>query len=572
MPESILHSPFNEVAALLVLAALLGFVGTLLRQPLIVSFIAVGLVAGPGVLDIVRSDEQIELLSELGIAVLLFLVGIKLDVKLIRSLGRTALVAGIVQIVVTTAVGYAVALALGLAALPALYVAVALTFSSTIIVVKLLSDRREIESLHGQVALGLLIVQDLVVVLAMIVLSAVGIGSGEASGNSALFRIVGGGAAVLAFVFLFVRFIADPLTARLARAPELLICFAIAQTALFAAIGEAVGFGRELGGLLAGVSLASTQYREAISSRLAPVRDFLLLFFFIALGSRIELETLAAHAPVALVLSVFVLAGKPLIMLLIMAPMGFDKRTAFLAGVSIAQISEFSLILVAMGATLGHIGGDVLGLVTLVALVTIAASTYMMARSHRLYASCEPLLGPFDRIASRSARSRAASPVGEAADVIIFGLGRFGAAIAARLRRRGARVLGVDFNPAVIERWRSLGFDAQYGDSTDAEFIATLPLQTVNWAVSTVPTYAPGITYDDPRIALCRALRLARYAGHIAVTTHHAADVDGLKLAGADLVLEPFQDAADQAVDLITSGASPTRVRNDYDEAQELGG
>ena len=173
-----MQSPFMEIAALLVLAAAIGFVGILLRQPLIVSFIAVGLIAGPSVLDIVHSEDKIGLLSELGIAVLLFLVGIKLDVKLIRSLGPVSLLTGLGQVAFTSVFGYAIGLALGLGPVTSLYVAVALTFSSTIIIVKLLSDKREIDSLHGQIALGFLIVQDVVVVLAMIVLSAIGIGAG----------------------------------------------------------------------------------------------------------------------------------------------------------------------------------------------------------------------------------------------------------------------------------------------------------------------------------------------------------------------------------------------------------
>jgi Kef-type K+ transport system membrane component KefB len=169
--------PFAEIALLLALAAAIGLAGTLLRQPLIVSFIAAGLIAGPSALDLVHSDAQIELLAELGIALLLFLVGIKLDVKLIRSLGTVSLMTGLGQVAFTSVFGYLIGLALGLDHLTSIYVAVALTFSSTIIVVKLLSDKREIDSLHGQIALGFLIVQDLVVVLAMIVLSAIGIGA-----------------------------------------------------------------------------------------------------------------------------------------------------------------------------------------------------------------------------------------------------------------------------------------------------------------------------------------------------------------------------------------------------------
>jgi hypothetical protein len=202
---------------------------------------------------------------------------------------------------------------------------------------------------------------------------------------------------MVALVVLFVRYVANPLTERLARAPELLVIFAIAQAAIFAAIGDLVGLGKEVGGLLAGVSLASTPYRETIAARLAPLRDFLLLFFFIALGATLDLSLLGAHVTGAIVFSLFVLIGNPLIVLAIMGAMGYRKRTGFLAGLTVAQISEFSLIFVAMGVSLGHVGQDALGLVTMVGLVTIAASTYMITYSHQLYALFEPLLGIFER-------------------------------------------------------------------------------------------------------------------------------------------------------------------------------
>ncbi|KFG88430.1 Sodium/hydrogen exchanger [Sphingobium herbicidovorans NBRC 16415] len=277
--EFIVQSTFGEIAALLVLAAVVGFLGIVLRQPLIVSFIAVGLIAGPSALGLVQSAEQVKLLSELGIALLLFLVGIKLDVKLVRSLGTVSLFTGLGQVLFTSVFGYLIGLGLGLGHVTSLYVAVALTFSSTIIIVKLLSDKREIDALHGQIALGFLIVQDLVVVLAMIVLSAIGIGSaGEAEGAEGLLSVVLSGGAMVVMVILFVRFLANPLTERLAQAPELMMISAIALAAIFAAVGELVGLGKEVGGLLAGISLASTPYRETIAARLAPLRDFLLLF------------------------------------------------------------------------------------------------------------------------------------------------------------------------------------------------------------------------------------------------------------------------------------------------------
>lgn len=553
---------FAEVALLLVMAAGLGLLGTLLRQPLIVSFIAVGLIAGPSALDVVHSDEQIDLLSELGIAVLLFLVGIKLDVKLIRSLGAVSVTTGLGQVAFTAVFGWLIGLALGLDAVESLYVAVALTFSSTIIIVKLLSDKREIDALHGQVALGFLIVQDLVVVLAMIVLSAIGIGApaGEGHGGGAVLTVLASGVALVGAVALFVRYAADALTERLARAPELLVIFALSLAAMFAAIGDAVGLGKEVGGLLAGVSLASTPYRESIAARLAPLRDFLLLFFFIALGATLDLSLLGAQVEAALIFSLFVLIGNPLIVMAIMGAMGYRKRTGFLAGLTVAQISEFSLIFVAMGVALGHVTEDALGLVTLVGLVTIAASTYMITWSHRLYALCEPVLGVFERRGTPREPHEAEAHGGRSFPVILFGLGRFGTAIGLRLKKRGLRVLGVDFNPLAVRRWRELGLEARFGDATDPEFVAELPLRGAAWVVLTVPRHPTGLSHEDTRTTLIQLTRAAGFGGRLAVASHGAGETEALFGAGADTVLEPFQDAADRAVEILGGAAAAERT------------
>jgi len=547
---------FGEVAVLLVLAAVVGFAGFLLRQPLIVGFIAVGILAGPSALDLVRSNEQIDLFAQLGIAVLLFLVGIKLDVTLVRSLGVISVMTGLGQVVFTALFGYGIGLLLGYGSVDSLYIAVALTFSSTIIVVKLLSDKREIDSLHGQVALGFLIVQDLVVVVALIALSAVGIGASEQSSGGSLLQVLGSGVLLLVAVVLFVRYLADPLTERLARSPELLVTFAVGQAAIFAAVGEAVGLGKEIGGLLAGISLASTPFRETIAARLAPLRDFLLLFFFIALGARLELTHLGQDAVPALVFSLFVLIGNPIVVMAIMGAMGYRKRTGFLAGLTVAQISEFSLIFVAAGVSLGHVGTPVLGLVTLVGLITIAASTYMITYSHALYAICEPLLGPFERKGTWREPGTEAIRGARDFDVVVLGLGRFGTAIGLRLERGGRRVLGVDFNPEAVRRWRVLDLPVVYGDATDPEFMAGLPLERVSWVLSTIPAHLTGLTHHDAAQALLQALRASGFQGRVAVTSHGDGRSEQLVASGADLVLEPFQDAADRAVELL-SGSAP---------------
>ena len=562
---------FYEIAALLVLAAATGFVGLLLRQPLIVSFIAVGILAGPSVLDIARSDAQIDLLAELGIAVLLFLVGLKLDFNLVRALGPVSLVTGLGQVAFTTIFGFLIALALGLDPRTAIYVAIALTFSSTIIIVKLLSDKREIDALHGRIALGFLIVQDIVVVIAMISLSAIGVGgaAGEEGALGDVLRVLAYGLAMLAGVILFIRYLADPLVERLSRSPELLVSFAIGWAALLAAVGHYLGFGKELGGLLAGVSLASTPFREAIAARLASLRDFLLLFFFIALGASLDLSVLGASVWPAIVLSLFVLIGNPLIVLAIMGAMGYRKRTGFLAGLTVAQISEFSLIFMAMGVAIGHVAEEALGLVTLVGLVTIAASTYMITYSHRLYAFFEPVLGIFERRVT-DAEPRDGPEAGRPHDVILFGLGRYGLGIASALGGTGQRILGVDFSPEAVRFARAQGYDVVFGDATDPEFLAHLPLRHAQWLVMAVPEHDTGVTHDDPRSALLRAARDLGFEGKVAVAAHREATAEKLA-AQADLVLMPYRDAAVAAARMIAGGPEARgTVASDPEGQKEL--
>ena len=550
---------FYEIAILVLLAAGIGFVGLLMRQPLVVAFIAVGVLAGPDALGLVSSTEFIETLSQISIAVLLFLVGLKLDVSLVRNLGKVAVATGLGQILFTVLFGFFICLGLGIDVVTSIYVAVALTFSSTIIIVKLLSDKQEIGALHGKIALGFLIVQDIFVVLAMVTLSAIGVGAeSEAGAALDVLLVLAGGTVLVGFVWVFIRYLADRLLAQVARSPELLVIFAVGWAAGLAAAGDAVGLGKELGGLLAGVSLASTQFREAIGSRLTSLRDFLLLFFFISLGAGLDLTTLGDQVVPAIVLSLFVLIGNPLIVVAIMGFMGYRKRTGFLAGLTVAQISEFSLIFMAMGISIGHVTSEAMGLVTLVGLVTIALSVYMITWSHKLYALLEPLLGIFERrVAYREDADDAGSTSSIPYDYIIFGLGRYGCNIGHQLGERGYRVLGVDFDPEALANWRRMGFEGQFGDATDPEFAAHLPLSDVRAVISAVPREKGSLTEADPQMALLHGLQSANFRGKLALVVNSESEAEGLRQKGAQIILTPFNDAASFAVERLEEDATP---------------
>lgn len=549
---SIFPDLFSEMAVLLLLSAGIGALGVRLRQPLIVAFIVVGIVVGPSVLGWVSANDQVDLLAKLGITLLLFVVGLKLDLHIIRTMGPVALATGLGQIFFTSVVGYLIAVAFGMTHIAALYVAVALTFSSTIIIVKLLSDKREVDTLHGRIALGFLIVQDLVVVLAMIGLNAIGKTTEFSFSDAALTVLVKGGVFILV-IGLLTRYILPRLLHLLSHSQELLVLFGIAWAVALATTGAELGFSKEVGAFVAGVSLASTPYRDAMGARLVSLRDFLLLFFFIDLGARLDLGLLGAQLVESLVFSLFVLIGNPLIVMIIMGALGYRKRTGFLAGLTVAQISEFSLILGALGVSLGHISRETMGLITLVGLITISASTYMIIYSHQLYEKLAPWLTIFERRNPYREREPGAVFEDGAADIVLFGMGRYGTGIAQALRARGSRVISVDYNPQLVRTGDTMGYPVLYGDAEDPEFIASLSLARVQWVVGTARERHVNQT-------LIHSLRSSGYAGRIAVTAHNASEVARLEQAGADLVLLPYADAAREAVDRILGQASMARV------------
>ncbi|HDQ00506.1 MAG TPA: sodium:proton exchanger [bacterium] len=542
----ILDNVFFEIALILTLATLLGVVGQKLRQPLLIMFLATGILAGPSCLGIIKSYQQIELLAQIGIALLLFIVGLKLDLNLIRTTGPVALATGLGQIVFTSAIGFLIALSLDMSLISAAYVAVALTFSSTIIIVKLLSDKKEIDSLHGQIAIGFLIVQDIAAILALVALATFGSPAVEESSvYFSSFIIAAKGLGLLGIVAILMKYVLPQLTRRISHSQELLMLFAIAWAISLGAASELLGFTKEVGAFLAGVSLASTEYRDSMGARLSSLRDFLLLFFFIDLGARLDWGAVGTQLPSSILFSLFVLIGNPMIVLVIMGIMGYRRRTGFLAGLTVAQISEFSLIVAALGMSIGHIEKETMGLITLVGVVTIFASTYMILYSGKLYQLLSSPLKLFER---RNPYKESAIDTHQEApfvDVILVGLGNYGNGLAEHLLRRGKSIVGVDFDPGVLEKCCSQGLSVLYGDIADPEITEQLPLNKARWVVSTIRS-------KELNLALLQQLNSRGYEGKVALTAAKQEEANEFKKAGAHLVFLPFVDAAEQAVDALT--------------------
>lgn len=551
MADLIGSSLFYQLAAILILAGICGTAAYILRQPLIVAFIAAGLLAGPHMLHIVtRADDTLETLAQLGITLLLFMVGLKLDLGLLKKLGKTAVITALMQILATLAGGAVLCLLMGYGLAEAVLIGTALALSSTIVVVKLLSDRRAIDSLYGQMSLGILIMQDIFVILATIVLAGAAAAGDESAGLANLFIILLKVGGLIAAAALFIRFAAQPLSRLLSHNPELMVIFGIGFAGISAAFCQYIGLSREMGGLVAGVMLASTPLNNVLAARLMGLRDFLLLFFFVNLGAHMNLAAMAEQIGPALILSAFVLGVKPVIVMIIMRMGGFRRRTGFMTGVMLGQISEFSMILMVMASSAGFASGASVNMTTLVALVTIALSTYAIIHSERLCDFLDHNAALFKADKGREAKGED-TKAGKNYDIIIFGLGRYGIAMAKEFRDRGFTVLGVDFNPEAIKFAEENGISALYGDAADPEFASHLPLTRTMAVVFAFHHYITGPLTTDLRRTLAHSLRTHGYTGHIVATSHLAHHDHDLSRQGIDIILMPFDDAARHAAEKV---------------------
>lgn len=477
------HSIFLEISLIIAVATIVATIMRSLRQPLMIGHIITGLLVGPYVLNIVHSRDTVDVFSNLGIALLLFIIGLGLNPRVIKEVGKVATFTGAGQVLFTSLIGGAIASALGFDFTSALFIAIALSFSSTIIILKLLSDKKEQSRLYGKISTGFLLVQD---IIATFVLIAVAANSNGGLAIAEMVRVGLLGFGLIAGLLVLSWYVLPRLTNFVASTPEYLFLFAIAWGFGLAALFALAGLSIEIGALFAGVSLASLPYAQEISSRLRPLRDFFIVLFFIALGTRLGVENLSAIVGPAVLLSGFVLVGNPLIVMSIMGLLGYTKKTSFKAGLTVAQISEFSLILVILGERVGQISAAVVSLVTLVAIITIAVSTYMIIYSDQLYEKLEPHLRLFER---RHAKSRRSLDGGKSPDVIIFGYKKGGEQLMKIFSKFNKKSMIIDYDPEVVDNLEHEEVPHMYGDATDSELLDSAGIAKAKVVISALTDF-----------------------------------------------------------------------------------
>ncbi|CAN5859916.1 cation:proton antiporter [soil metagenome] len=416
------------------------------RVPSIIVYLLTGLLLGPvtGLLDV---TDAVHLIAEFGIVLLLFLVGLELSLDKIRDVGRVAVLAGLGQVVFTAVGGVGLALLLGFTVVESVFIGTALTFSSTIVVVKLLDQKGDLNALYGRIAVGIFLVQDLVVVVVLTFLA--GLGTGETLTWTSLWRglllAFGGMTLLLAGALLASRFVLPRAFAWMSGSLEALFILSLCWCFLFVLAAETMALSVEIGAFLAGISLAQLPYNNELRRRVHPLMNFFIAVFFLSLGLQMQLADASGQLLPALALALFVLIGNPLIFILIISWLGYDVRTSFYTSVTVAQISEFSFIFAAMGVSAALIGEPILSLIAVVGLVTIGASSYMIIHSESLFRLVNGwgLLRPFHAL-SKGAEPPPPPPPPLDGHIIVVGMNTLGRRLVHALAELGEHVVAVD--------------------------------------------------------------------------------------------------------------------------------
>ncbi len=519
---------FFQLSVLMGITVSIAFIMRLLRQPLIVAYIIAGLIGGPLFLNLVNGGEEFfKAFAQFGIVLLLFIVGLSLNFDYIKKMGKSIFIGSLLQFSLTSSVGYLIMRLLNFSSLSSIFIAIAISFSSTIIVIKLLSDKKDIEAVYGRYIVGVLLVQDIIAITIMIFLNTSQFNNGSL--HNTILLVLGKGALLIISVWLMSKYLLPIIIDKIAKSGELLFIFTIAWCFGIASLVYWVGFSIEIGAIIAGISLGSSVYQAEISSRIRPLRDFFIVLFFIVLGSELQLGDLRQAIIPGLILSIFVLIADPLILYFSIRKVGYTKRNAFLAAITAAQVSEFGFILIFKGLELKYLQGIELAILTIVALITIIISSYLITYNEQIYRYIRPLLNKIGQDKEKDKQNKTKK---EIYDVWVFGYHRIGWKVCETLIEKKVKFAVVDFNPDIFPKLKRRNIPAYFGDAADIEFLESLPLEKAKLIISTLPEV------DDQKVLITHIRHLTKKTKIIA-NLYDANYLEELYKAGANYVMMP---------------------------------
>ncbi len=474
-----MESIFVELSLIIVVTAAVSIFMGLIRQPLILGYMLAGLLVGPSALDLIHSEELFDTFSSIGIALLLFIIGLGMNVGELRKLGKVVPLITAASFFGVSVLGFAASAVLGFGKVESIIVGLCLFFSSTIIIIKILSDKHEQGRLHGQIAVGVILVEDIIATFALLFIVA---GKDGTFDLEQIGWLLAKGLALLAFLAICSTRILPRVSKYMAASQEMLFLFAIAWGFGIATLFELAGFSIEVGALFAGVALAASPYVQEIAARLKPLRDFFIVLFFITLGQRMNISNIEDSIVPALIFSAIVIIAKPFIITSTMGLLGYTKRVSFKAGINLSQISEFSIVLVVLATSIGMVRAEISSIITLVAIITIAVSTYLMQYDDQLFTRFDRIkLRLFEKEVTYREKRRAASY-----QMVVLGYHHGGHEFIRTFDTMGKKYLVIDYDPEVIDILDQQKVNYLYGDATDTELLREAGIEHCKMVVSSL--------------------------------------------------------------------------------------
>lgn len=480
-----MDNTFYQLSLVLLLASSIGVVVYKLKFPLVVSYLLAGLLLSAFRLFDVGHSPVFEVLPEIGIALVLFLIGIELKLSEFKLLGKAIFVSALGQILVSTLLGFGIARLLGFNNTEALYLGLGLAFSSTIVVVKMLLDSRDLTSLYGKLSMGILLIEDLVAIVVLMLISVNGALAGLSVQNGTSVAILFVKAAALfALTFVLSKYILTKIFEYTAQSVELLYITSITWCFAFTSLAIILGFSIEIGAFLAGVALASSPYHLQIQAKIKPMRDFFLALFFIYLGSMAGFKNIVAILPIVAVFTIFALVIKPIVYAFLLSRFGFRKHTLFQTALNLSQVSEFSLVVLLVGVNAKLIGPITISVMALVAVLSVIVSSVLISMSKKLYKPLSVLMLFFETKGKTHVfEHKVKGTLNE--HVVIIGGHRVGGPIIKYLQESEIPFVVMDFNPSIVHELVNCGVNAIYGDIGDPEIFEYLQVERAKLVICT---------------------------------------------------------------------------------------
>lgn len=510
-----------EIGIMLIIAAVIAFIIKLFKQPLIPAYILTGILIGPLFLGLIKNQELIMSLSEIGIAFLIFTAGLEIDFKKLKQVGKTSAFGGVLQIAILFIIAFFISIWFGLAGKVPIYIGLVVAFSSTMVVVKLLYDKRELSSLHGRIIIGILLIQDIVAIAALAILTT------DFTLNSIIISLVKAIGFAIAAILLSKAI--NPILKKAARFPELLFLVSISFLFLFAIGASIAQLSVVIGAFFAGIALANSDFKTEIEGKISPLRDFFAIIFFVALGMQLQLISKQFFSLLLILLGLVIIL-KPLVIMFLIRIFGHRKRTSFLTGNALAQTSEFSLVIATIGFSLGHINQELFSTLILLTIITMSLTTYFIGYERKLFSLFSWPLNIFNRF--KSTKEQLEYFLEDGPKIVIFGCHRIGSLLLKEFEKEKKKIIVVDYNPEIISSLIQKKIPCIYGDFINEEILGKVDVKNIEVMISTIPDL-------EDNLLLIKKTKKLNSKVLIFVVANRISEALELYKTGADYVILP---------------------------------